>query len=386
VGQVCNVLIFITNTRPDEININTCHIEWISGVDDWTAVKTIFIKANEDFRDDGEKSMPVLVEKIVSPAEYYNGVDPADIMVQTKSRPTAVCTSTTDPQYNTFDGSNFLWNGVGTINLWTADYRDWEVQTRVSGRTNCGVAIRDGCNTLVFDRCSGDFVSFSDIKDASNQPKVEVTNGNTYFITSRRSGASIKLINQFKIERTGSWSCGWSGCGIYTFSYKRIDWFDIYSYAPGADFGKVDNSALADSSPLNKWRTSGICGSFNGVRTDDSTNGLDYQIPTGATLFDAAGRAKSTCNAVKVPVAQNYERCRYTIPVPPIPVLTVLDVEDITDLLALYHDVNDQRQTYDFKPVSLPETGLPAVTPLQESFCANAVQGIPTYKNCLQLG
>ncbi len=59
----------------------------------------VFVSAVEDFVDDGQKDFLVVVEPVRSKAEFYSGYNAPDITVRTQSRPTAQCTSTTDPNY-----------------------------------------------------------------------------------------------------------------------------------------------------------------------------------------------------------------------------------------------------------------------------------------------
>ena len=108
----------------------------------------------EDFVSDGEKTFTLVTEPIQSNSEFYTQFDPEDIEIHTNSYQPAQCSSTTDPNYISFDGRRFTFNGGGTYLLWGAQMRDWEVQTRISNGRNCGVAVREGCDLIVLDQCS----------------------------------------------------------------------------------------------------------------------------------------------------------------------------------------------------------------------------------------
>ncbi len=59
----------------------------------------VTVSGVEDFVDDGEKSFILITEPVVSTSEFYSRYDAPNINITTKSRPTAQCSSTTDPNY-----------------------------------------------------------------------------------------------------------------------------------------------------------------------------------------------------------------------------------------------------------------------------------------------
>jgi hypothetical protein len=110
----------------------------------------------ENFIDDGERTFSIIPQPAISSAPAFSGYQLPEIRINTAPKPVANCHTITDPNYRQFDGNTFVINTAGTFLLWSAPLRDWEVQSRVNAAGfNCGVAIRDGCSRIVFDRCSG---------------------------------------------------------------------------------------------------------------------------------------------------------------------------------------------------------------------------------------
>ncbi len=70
---------------------------------------------------------------------------------------------------------------MGTVLLWASRIRDYEVQSRVSGNINCGVAVRDGCDLVVLDQCSGKFVLRSDFV-GTNLRVDKLNEGTSYLV------------------------------------------------------------------------------------------------------------------------------------------------------------------------------------------------------------
>jgi hypothetical protein len=336
----CTLTVIVTNTRPDELKLSACHCRWMAA--DWEETCIITVSARENFVDDGEKEIVLQTEAAVSKAEFYSGINPPDIVIKTKSRGTAQCTSTTDPNIKTFDGARFLWLGSGTYSLWKAEHRHFEVQARSTSGLNCGVVIRDHCDYVTIDRCSGSLAVSAQIQDNVNGPKVVRKNGGTTYTVSfpRASGAIVEVVARHRINRHGSRACGWSGCRT-VYSYSRTDWLDIYATAPGLDYGMVD--ATVNS---NTPRTSGACGSFDFNRGNDNTNINAHIIPNSQSLFSR----KPTCTPRPAGPPLDFSECV----VPPLPseptvILDNPDAEDVTDLLkdSLFPD-DDPRINYDF--------------------------------------
>ena len=99
---LCRVQVTFTNENPDEIVVEPCGVVWDIG--EWEEERTIRVTAVDDFVDDGERSMRLVSEPARSSAAYYSGVNPADIYIRTRPRPSATCSSTGDPHTWTFDG------------------------------------------------------------------------------------------------------------------------------------------------------------------------------------------------------------------------------------------------------------------------------------------
>jgi hypothetical protein len=86
-----------------------------------------------------------------------------------------------------FDGADFVDLTAGTFLLWSAPMRDFEVHTRVTNGRNCGVAMRDSCDLVVMDRCSGSAIVRTDFKATiPGHPIVTRMNGGSTYIVSAR--------------------------------------------------------------------------------------------------------------------------------------------------------------------------------------------------------
>eukprot|EP00051_Salpingoeca_urceolata_P032418 m.15634 g.15634 ORF g.15634 m.15634 type:complete len:1888 (-) comp5062_c1_seq1:107-5770(-) len=376
----CKVVFLLSNTRPDDLALSACHVEWNTVT--WKEERTIVVSAVEDFRDDGEKTYTLVTEPMISDSEFYHGVNPPDIEITTQSRPTALCTSVTDPHYNTFDGKAYINNNAGTFVLWQARHRDFEVQTRVSNGRNCGTAVRDGCDVIVLDSCAtGDLVQRSNIvSPAGQRPTVQVRNGNTYIITSPETGAEVKVVQQVRIHRKDRQACGWSGCRTIT-TYSKTEWQDVYVTAPGVDFGLEDTGATVEAP-----RTTGMCGSFDGNRNNDpdANSAQNFKIAASSSLFNRF----PPCVPRQPPTPVDYTQCVYVPQKIQRPIISSIDLEDITEMIMnQILDEDDERIRYDFlpielQPVELTEEQLAA----RIDSCQNAVRRSTAADLCLSIG
>ena len=75
---LCNVVMTFTNPEPHEISINPCILEWDR--DEWDVTKTITISALEDFVDDGERTITLTTNPLISNAVFYDDVEADDIV------------------------------------------------------------------------------------------------------------------------------------------------------------------------------------------------------------------------------------------------------------------------------------------------------------------
>jgi hypothetical protein len=164
--------------------------------------------------------------------------------------------------------------------------------------------MRDGCDIVWIDRCSGSPVIRSEYKDADKQhPVVTRQNGGTtYVVTFPRSGATIKTNFVTRTFQIGTRSCGWSGCTAVPIT-TTTQWMDIWVTAPGSDFGLQSNG---------QPRTRGLCGSYDNNRNNDPTRSSGFLIANGQSLFDRV----PTCTPLPAPIV-DYSRCTYvSFPIP----------------------------------------------------------------------
>jgi len=354
----CTVNMILTNSRPDEIALSRCDVSWdVWNEPEWccqnceegaTAPKkmcagwqkprVVEITTVEDFVDDGEKNILITTEAVTSEStEFYHSIDLPDVKIRTPNKGTAECSSTTDPNYRQWDGGRFTVNTAGTYTLWKAPKRDWEVQSRVnSAGMNCGLAMRDGCDRIVFDRCSGAFSMrkyFDQSGDPDLQPVISREGSDSWVVTSKRSGAQVKVVQRIVVIRVGWTSCGWSGC-VRSPINSRKEWLDLYLRAPGADWGYHDT---VDGT--GEPHVTGICGVWDNNKGNDlSVSGsamsaaslaARYKVSSN-TLFDAT---PSVCLTEKQPLTIEPKQCSVTPRRIQKPVISIFDIEDITELL-----------------------------------------------------
>jgi VCBS repeat-containing protein len=353
----CRVVILLHNSRPDELVLSSCHVIW-NHYDSYLEPRNVTISTVENFIDDGQRRFHIGTQ-VNSSTELYRQFPLPEMIIHTEPKNVATCSSTTDPNYRQFDGGNFVINTAGTFNLWRAPLRDWEVQSRVnSGGFNCGVALRDGCDRYVVDRCSGTLVMRQYPGGASDglEPRVTRENGDTYVFTSQRAGAVVRVRERIRINRHGRSICGWSGCRV-VYHTTRTEWLDITMTAPGRDWGFVDNTETP--------RTSGVCGHYDGVTmaqgdTDDChvasavasnsaacSSFVSNHRVQGANLFD---ETPTPCATPRPVVVHNYDMCELPPRAIQRPVLQTHDIEDITELILRERpeDRGDERINYDF--------------------------------------
>ena len=350
-------MILLHNSRPDELVLSSCHVIW-NYYDSYLEPRNVTISTVENFIDDGQRRFHVGTQ-VNSSTELYRNFPLPEIIINTEPKNVATCSSTTDPNYRQFDGGNFVINTAGTFQLWRAPLRDWEVHSRVnSGGFNCGVALRDGCDRYVVDRCSGTLVmrQYPGSSDGL-APRVTRENGDTYVFTSQRAGAVVRVRERVRITRHGRNICGWSGCRV-SYTTTRTDWLDIVMTAPGRDWGTVDNTDTP--------RTTGVCGHYDGVTmaqgdTDDchvsgtvvaANSGACANFVTshrvqGANLFD---ETPAQCETPRPVIEHNYDMCEMPPRAIQRPILQTHDIEDITELILRERpeDRGDERINYDF--------------------------------------
>ncbi|EGD74518.1 hypothetical protein PTSG_05882 [Salpingoeca rosetta] len=377
----CRVLLLITNARPDEIALSACYLQWHA--DEWDVTKQITVSGVEDFVDDGEKTFTLITEPLQSNSEYYANFDADDIVIKTQSYQPAQCSSTTDPNQISWDGRRSTFTSSGTYLLWGAPMRDWEVQTRVTNGRNCAVGVREGCDLVVLDQCSGNgLVMYSDFNNPPSQRlSVRQESGtNNYIISSARSAAQVRVVVRVRVVFQGMTSCGWSGCRrAPRFSSTR--WLDVYGTAPGFDFGYVDRANAANTEP----RTRGLCGSYDNDRSNDPINGNGLVIPSSRDFFRT--RKAGACTPYSRP-EPDVAFCE--APPRPVqrPVLRSPDIEDLTELLkTLDIGDDDPRAAYEFDPQEVGSIFLgDEQVARYENLCESAITGSLAADVCAEVG
>lgn len=365
----------------------------------WKKPQEIEITTVEDFVDDGMKVIEIQTNRVVSDAEYYNNRHIPDVEIKTPDKGTAECRSTTDPNYRQFDGSTFTVNTQGAFTLWNADYRDWEVQATVDDKgANCGVAVRDGCDRVVFNRCTGTFSmkKFFDPKgDPSLQPIVARSGSDTWILKSRRSGAQVKIVQRVHVTRSGRTTCGWSGCRT-SFQSSRRDWLDVFMTAPGQDWGWQDaGSATQQTVPKIK----GVCGRFTSDKGDDLFNektGQKKVISQSAYVSQFAVQPANNlfavtpaqCQKAKQPLKVAKKQCSIAPRPVQKPVIGVFDIEDITEMLKNSLSTDDEDDgasfTFDLGQEKQPPVRSKAWEEKMMSFCRKAMLDTKFARECVK--
>ena len=222
----------------------------------------------------------------------------------------------------------------------------------------------------------------SDYNNPSSQ-RLSVTQErgtNNYIISSARSAAQVRVVVRVRVVFQGMTSCGWSGCRRAP-RYSRTEWLDVYSTAPGFDFGYVDR-ANADNTVA---RTQGLCGSYDSNRNNDQTNGNGLLVSSSRDFFRT--RRAGSCTPYNPPVP-DAKFC--SVPPKPvqIPTLRRLDIEDLTELL---RDISisdtDPRAAYTFDPDEVSSLLLgDDVIERYENLCESALRNSIAADVCEQVG
>ncbi|XP_066919363.1 von Willebrand factor D and EGF domain-containing protein-like [Clytia hemisphaerica] len=253
--------------------------------------KTMKVAALRDFRNDGDKALKIKFKIPITPNPLDWDCHPniPDVTVLTKDVTTAQCQSTGDPHIRTFDGRYFDHYKVGDYVLVKSEARLFEVHVRTfqcwSVSCNCAVAAREGDDVMVVDMCRDRVPRARFASTVEPQPGsiMEMSPNGKTFVFNFPSGASVKF-------QANSWGA------------------NVYVQLPPDDYGK----------------TKGLCGIWNGDRSDDLTSkdGREFQgrgianvgfteswrFQTGTrdSLFYYKGPTERKCLAERV---RNYCSC-----------------------------------------------------------------------------
>ncbi|KAK3722302.1 hypothetical protein QZH41_017750, partial [Actinostola sp. cb2023] len=181
--------------------------------------------------------------------------------------PQQECQSVTDPHYATFDGRYYNFFETGDHVLYRNTYTDTEVHTRTwvcvywtpSVTCNCGAAIREGADIIIFTVCNQHLVQ---------QPKLLKTE-----VRSAKGLAPgthiIRTVEGSKVTHNVILP---SGTRVRV---ERYDWgLSVYVKA----FNVQPNSIY------------GLCGNFNGRQDDEFQNGGDKKQHTDGDSFGKSWR------------------------------------------------------------------------------------------------
>eukprot|EP00045_Choanoeca_perplexa_P016559 m.224567 g.224567 ORF g.224567 m.224567 type:complete len:1783 (-) comp17292_c0_seq1:1619-6967(-) len=323
--------------------VEPCHVKWTA--DEWHQTRTLRIRALENFISDGSQKSTIVTKLVQTEATFYRTVDPDDIVVTTRPRPSAQCSGTGDPHYTTFDRRYWHVYYPGYYNLYSNTADNFQVAVRTHSRParHCAFAAREDGDAFIVNACGNrivyDLRCGSDDCKAGIWPKVGVNGGRrgTYSVTFK-SGRSV-----------------WASTSPW--------YMAMYARAPGRDY---DNGVT------------GICGNFNGNANDDSPCGSRTCFIHHEKDMWASQKGTSSLFSFRPyrpdPNADlpHMRECTYTPPQFIRPILTQPNVEDISDLLANAPDLDDGELT------EIDLTDAPPPAPMTEADAKTACGVIRT--------
>ncbi|XP_027551787.1 von Willebrand factor D and EGF domain-containing protein-like [Neopelma chrysocephalum] len=330
------------------------------------AAATVTVTAVTDFAQDGNRVSHIRAEPVGRRDLLWRAHTPKDVKVTVRDLPTGYCYSFADPHIITFDGWRYDNYKIGTFLLCQSVSRLFEVHVRQwdcgghrsATACNCGVAAREGGDTVILDTCNGHFRESRPqltIKSTEAPPRVKILKsyGGRKITILFPSGAFVRA-------DVSEWGMG------------------VTVRTPGSDFNS----------------TRGLCGLFDGISHNDLSNVPEedfieeWRIPPGKSLFDRTpapsegkqrrnycrcqkGSTKSmpvanTLNAFQTPFPQtsgcHYDHVDYTSAIPYLDVTSEFVTRSETES-ALRKDEKPLTKPFEqrYLPKSVQKRGSPKV-------------------------
>ncbi|KAM6945369.1 von Willebrand factor D and EGF domain-containing protein [Aplochiton taeniatus] len=168
----CGVPLSLSVHDPDSLGqeaanlaLSACHLDLQPAAckDNVCGHAPLWVTAVTDFTRDGNRPSMLSVSPGAGGPRLWSSYTPAPLKVVVQDVPTASCYSLTDPHIITLDGRRYDNHHTGTFVLYRSAGRGFEVQARqwncgsrhYGAACNCGLAAREGGQTVVLDMCNG---------------------------------------------------------------------------------------------------------------------------------------------------------------------------------------------------------------------------------------
>uniref|UniRef100_A0A8C5I8C2 VWDE protein n=1 Tax=Junco hyemalis TaxID=40217 RepID=A0A8C5I8C2_JUNHY len=249
---------------PPDIALSACQVDLQPGPCSGgsCAAARVTVTAVTDFAQDGNRVSRLSARPATPGDVLWRAYTPREVTV--RDLPTGNCYSFTDPHIITFDGWRYDSDKIGTFLLSRSESRAFEVHVRQwdcgghrsSTACNCGVAAREGGDTVVLDTCNGH----------SQHSRPQLT------VKSTEALPRVKILKSYGGRKiTILFPSG---------AFVRADLSErgmgVTVRTPGRDFNS----------------TRGLCGLFDGMAHNDLNNVPEedfveqWRIPPGKSLFD----------------------------------------------------------------------------------------------------
>ncbi|XP_068805389.1 von Willebrand factor D and EGF domain-containing protein isoform X10 [Struthio camelus] len=172
---------------PPNIALSACQVDLLQTpcTESSCAAAALTVTAVTDFAQDGNRITHIRAKPAKWSELLWRAYTPTDVKVTVQDLPTGNCYSFTDPHIITFDGWRYDNYKIGTFLLCQSLSRVFEVHVRQwdcgshrsAAACNCGVAAREGNDTVVLDMCNGHFRETKPqlaIKSADASPHVKI--------------------------------------------------------------------------------------------------------------------------------------------------------------------------------------------------------------------